>query len=136
MKREYPFMAERLRVALAKRDWNGADLARALDCTRAQTAPWLRGEVQPPTRRIMEIAKVLDVDASWLVAPYPVDLHGPATDEMRQTLIGLYVAGVLSEGQTAKSTGLDRVEVRRRAHERIDELYGDAPAEGRKPGGV
>lgn len=52
-----------------------------------------------------------------------VDLHGPATDHMRETLIGLFVAGVLSEGQTAKATGLDRVEVRRRALDRVEQFY-------------
>lgn len=34
---------------------------------------------------------------------------------MRQALIRLHVEGVLSEGQTARMTGLDRVEVRRMA---------------------
>ena len=123
MAAKYPHMAERLRVAMAKKDWSGADLARAIGVTRASVAPWMRGETEPPTAQIMKIAPALEVEVSWLIAPYPVDLHGQATDELRHTLIGLFIAGVLSEGQTARATGLHRVEVRKRAHERIDELY-------------
>jgi transcriptional regulator with XRE-family HTH domain len=126
---KHPHFAERLRVAMAKLDWSGADLARALGISRASTNPWLRGEAEPPPKQMMAAARALGVDVSWLVSPYPVDLHGPATDHMRDTLVGLFVAGVLSEGQTARATGLDRVEVRRRAHQRIDELYGECPIE-------
>jgi transcriptional regulator with XRE-family HTH domain len=118
--------AERLRVALAIRDWSGADLARALGVTRAAVAPWMRGAHMPSMRQIMAIGKALGVTASWLTAPRPVDLHGPPTDEMRATLIGLHVAGVLSEGQTVSATGLDRIEVRKRAQERAHELLGGA----------
>ena len=43
--------------------------------------------------------------------------HGPCADcaRMRGYLIRLHVEGVLSEGQVAKATGLDRIEVRIRA---------------------
>lgn len=118
MKNEEIIFAERLRVIMAKRDWSGADLARGLGIERATVAPWMRGKSRPPTKRILAIAKLLDVDVSWLIAPYPVDLHGPATDDMRATLIGMHVAGIYSEGQTAKATGLDRIEIRKRADER------------------
>lgn len=117
--------SERLRVALAIKDWSGSDLARELDMTRAAICPWMRGNALPPAGRISEIAKAVGVDASWLIAPYPVDLHGPSTDELRATLIGLHVAGILSEGQTAKSTGLDRVEVRIRADKHLSDWYGE-----------
>jgi hypothetical protein len=36
---------------------------------------------------------------------------------MLDALIRLHAEGVLSEGQVAKATGLDRVEIRRRADE-------------------
>lgn len=109
------FFGERLRVAMAKKDWSGADLARALKMTRASVAPWMRGVVAPPFSRTVDIAKALAVDVSWLIAQGPVDLHGVATDAMRATVIGMHVAGLFTEGQTAKATGLHRVEVRRRA---------------------
>ena len=120
---------QRLRVAMAIKDWSGADLGRALDMTRAACCPWMRGDSIPPASRITEIARAVDVDVSWLVAPYPVDLHGPSTDELRATLIGLHVAGILSEGQTAKSTGLDRVEVRKRADQHLADWYGNPTPE-------
>lgn len=123
---ERTHFSERLRVIMAVRDVSGAELARRIGVTRAAVAPWMRGTIAPLSRQIMAIAKALDVDVSWLIKDAPVDLHGPATDDMRATLVGLFVAGVLSEGQTVRATGLDHVEVRRRAHQRIDEFYGDA----------
>lgn len=122
--REARYFAERLRVIMAKRDWSGADLARGLGMSRASVAPWMRGTSRPPARKIMAISKLLSVDASWLVAPYPVDLCAPATDDMRATLIGMHVAGLFSEGQTAKATGLDRIEIRKRADLHLAKLNG------------
>lgn len=118
---------QRLRVAMAIKDWSGADLARELDMTRSAVCPWMRGEAIPHHSRVADVAKAVGVDVSWLIAPYPVDLNGPSTDELRATLIGLHVAGILSEGQTAKSTGLDRVEVRIRADKHLADWYGDRP---------
>lgn len=37
--------------------------------------------------------------------------------DLQNTIIRLHVEGVLSEGQAAKATGLDRVEIRKRADE-------------------
>lgn len=44
---------------------------------------------------------------------------------MRQALIRLHIEGVLSEGQTATITGLDRLEVRRLAGQLIAEEAND-----------
>lgn len=119
-----PYFAERLRVVMAKRDMSGAELARKIGVSRESAAVWMRGKSQPSPKQVLKIVKACDIEASWLLAPHPVDLHGRATDDMREALIGWFVAGVLSEGQAARATGLDRIEVRKRAHARIDALYG------------
>lgn len=119
-----PHFAERLRVIMAKRDMSGAELARKIGVSRESASAWMRGKSQPSPKQVLKIVKAVGIEASWLVSPHPVDLHGRATDDMRESLIGWFVAGVLSEGQTARATGLDRVEVRKRAHARIDALYG------------
>lgn len=119
-----PYFAERLRVVLAKRNISGAELARRIGVSREAASAWMRGKCPPRPKQVLKIVKAVEIEASWLLSPHPVDLHGRATDDMRESLIGWFVAGVLSEGQTARATGLDRIEVRKRAHARIDALYG------------
>ena len=123
-----PYFAERLRVAMAKIDMSGAALARAIGVSRESTSSWMRGKNRPSAKQVMKIVGAVGVDASWLLSPHPVDLCGRATDGMRDALIGWFVAGVISEGQAARATGLPRTEVRRRAHARIDALYGSESA--------
>ena len=46
----------------------------------------------------------------------------PRCASMEAMLIRLHAEGVLSEGQTSKATGLDRVEIRKLADQRLAEM--------------
>ena len=58
--------AERLRLALAKKGWKAAELARRLDVSRQLAASWTRGEALPSGIPALQLPALLGVDVAWL----------------------------------------------------------------------
>lgn len=70
-------VGSRIREARNAKGWSQADLARALlSGDASQVSRWERGKVLPSTATLEEIAKTLDRDYSYFIAPKPKDGTG------------------------------------------------------------
>ena len=74
---------------------------------------------------VVEICEPNPDNPSRNIIPMPREWFERAGDDLEYIAIQLHAAGVLSEGQASKVTGLDRVEVRRE----VDRLAPTAPPE-------
>jgi len=74
---------------------------------------------------VVEICEPTPDNPSRNIIPMPREWFERAGDDLEYIAIQLHAAGVLSEGQASKVTGLDRVEVRRE----VDRLAPTAPVE-------
>lgn len=74
---------------------------------------------------VVEICEPTPNNPSRNIIPMPREWFERAGDDLQAIAIQLHAAGVLSEGQASKLTGLDRVEIRRE----VDRLAPNAPVE-------
>lgn len=89
--RGLPSFADWLRSQLRRREWSGADLARALDTPNGTVARWLRGERTPSPESCDRLGDVLHVDPDLVLT---IAGHRPATepidaDDPRARIIAL-----------------------------------------------
>jgi len=57
----------RIKVVLAEKEKNNADLARALNKNQATISRWCTNDAQPGLETLFEIAEYLDIEVSDLI---------------------------------------------------------------------
>lgn len=76
--------AERLRIALAKKGWKAARLAKELGVSRQLASSWTRGRAKPSGPTSATLPALLGVEVEWLFpkgATAPVRVPGLPQDE-------------------------------------------------------
>ena len=59
--------AERLNIALERRNISPAELAKSLDISEATISNYRKGKYEPKQKRLDQISQILDVDIPWLL---------------------------------------------------------------------
>ena len=62
-----PAFEARLKMLMQAGGWTGVSLARAMDLDQSTISVWRRGLSRPSLSRLMQLARVLDVDPNYLL---------------------------------------------------------------------
>lgn len=89
-------VAGRLREALDRKQWNQADLARAIEAKETTVSEWTRGKTWPGGWYLLQIVEALRCSATWLLTGQGHPMDGFVAGDPRRTVQALRRGALLS----------------------------------------
>lgn len=97
----------RIEVAMRRKGWRQADLARALGVSDGAVSHWLRSRFEPDKTRLLALSKALGVSVEWLMGEqltdeerslerYLLELIREGGDDLLHALEGLTTEQVIA----------------------------------------